>query len=387
MKLDFSKEFIEEVKAANDIIEVASEYFKLQESGDNYIAHCKHTGGDKTPSLTFFPETQSFYCFGCHAGGRNDKTNGSDVIAFIEWVENIPWQDAVIYLARRKGIPLPAATLSKEEHAKQQLYDKILEENRKYWVQLQQDDTVRNWFYNRGIVDDDIAKWRLGSDNGVPVYAIIDEFGRTVGFSRRTDNGKQKYVNDPTSPIFKKGDILYGLNFVKRQIRQLKCIVIVEGYNDAILLQKYGVPACSIMGTSLTDGQIRLIKKYTNNVVLFLDGDDAGIQSTIEHIKALKREQIEVEVINVNGFDPDDIALKYKDKTLSFIVSNKRLAFEFLLNRAIDKYFDNMIRLKKDILRQAEEILECIENDEERMMYKAQVFRLICMDDRDRDIM
>lgn len=387
MKLDFSKEFIEEVKAANDIIEVASEYFKLQKSGDNYVAHCKHTGGDKTPSLTFFPETQSFYCFGCHAGGRNDKTNGSDVIAFIEWVENIPWQDAVIYLAKRKGIPLPATTLSKEERAKQQLYDKILEENRKYWVQLQQDDTVRNWFYNRGITDDDIAKWRLGSDNGVPVYAIIDEFGRTVGFSRRIDNGRQKYVNDPTSPIFKKGDILYGLNFVKRQIRQLKCIVIVEGYNDAILLQKYGVPACSIMGTSLTDGQIRLIKKYTNNVALFLDGDDAGVQSTIEHIKALKREQIEVEVINVNGFDPDDIALKHKDKTLSFIVSNKRLAFEFLLNRVIDKYFDNMIRLKKDILQQVEEILEYIEDDEERMMYKAQVFRLICMDDRDRDIM
>ena len=382
MKLDFSRQFIDEVKAANDIVEVASEYFNLEPSGLLFKSHCKHQGGDKTPSLTFFPDTQSFYCFGCHAGERNGKTGGSDVISFIEWIEEISWQDAIIFLAKRKGIPLPEIELSKEDKMKKDLYDKVLEENRMYWGQLQSNQKTREWFYKRGIEDEDIAKWRLGCHNRDPVYAIIDEFNRTVAFSRRIGTQKNKYVNDSTSPIFKKGNILYGLNFIKKQIRQLDYVILVEGYNDAIMMQKYGVPACAIMGTSLTTSQVNLIKKYTNNVILFLDGDQAGIESTIEHIRNLKKEGFNVEVVNILGFDPDDVAIKYKEESLNFIISTKRMAFQFLINNILNKYFDNIIRLKKETLCQLEEILNYIDDEDEKTTYRTQLTKIICMEER-----
>jgi DNA primase len=104
LKLTFPDEFIKQVKDGNDIIEVASDYFTLTKSGDLYKTRCKHRGGDKTPSLTFFVKTQSFYCFGCHAGKRDGKTEGSDVISFIQWMENIDWQEAVMLLAKRIGM-------------------------------------------------------------------------------------------------------------------------------------------------------------------------------------------------------------------------------------------------------------------------------------------
>lgn len=382
MKLDFSEVFIAEVKAANDIVEIASEYFELHEAGGLYKAHCKHPGGDKTPSLTFFPDTQSYYCFSCHAGKRG-KTSGSDIISFIEWVEGISWQDSIIYLAKRKGLKVPDAELSEEDKKKQKLYDKILDENRLYWAQIQDNKKTLEWFSKKNITEQDIAKWRLGADGNNPVYAIIDEFGRTVAFSKRIGTDKNKYVNDITSPIFKKGEILYGLNFIKKEIRKLGYIVIVEGFNDAIQLQKYSIPAVAIMGTSLTDGQIALIKKYTNNVILFLDGDEPGIASTVEHIKGLKKEKVEVEVVNILGFDPDDVAIKYKNDTGSFINKTKRVAFQFLINNILNEYFDNMIRLKKETIKQLEEILNYIDDETEKEIYRKQLIRIVFIEEKD----
>ena len=391
MKLIFSEDFINKVKEANDIIDVASEYFDLKQYGDVYKTRCKHRGGDKTPSLTFFPKTQSFYCFGCHAGRRDGNTNGSDVISFVQWVEEIEWQDAVIMLADRQGLEIPKAELSNEDKQKKALFDAVLNENRVYWSNLisEKGKEVKEWFYSRGINDADIAKWRLGaccptsSQEGamIPVYTIIDEYNRSVSFSKRFNSDDAKYKNGPTTPIFKKGSIIYGLNFIKKEIRRNNYIVIVEGYNDAIILQKYGVPAGAIMSSLITETQAELIKKYTNNVILFLDGDPAGIDGTISNIKLLKSKGIEVEVINILGFDPDELGLKLKEKTLGFILANKKLAFQFLINNVLDKYFDKMMKLKKETINQLEEILEYIEDDTEKKLYKDLLVNIISLEE------
>lgn len=378
MRLDFPPELVELVKSSNDIIEMANEYFVLEQAGNLYRTHCKHEGGDKTPSLTFFADTQTFYCFACGAGERGTKTSGSDIIAFIQWVENIGWQDAVIYLADRCGIKIPQAKLSKEERAKQKLYEKAMTDNRTYWGKLQLNNPdVLAWFHSKGFTTDDIAKWRLGVDQGVPTYAIIDDYGRTVAFSRRLNTKDSKYKNDCNSDIFKKGNILYGLHNIKKLARQLGFIVIVEGFNDVIMLQRYGIPAVAIMGTSLTDRQILLLKKYTRNVILFLDGDQPGVESTLEHIKTLDKEGFAVEVVNISGDDPDDFALQHKEETLLWINLKKKLGFGFMISVVLDKYLDSVMRLKTGAIKDIESILEHVYHGEEREAYADMAYRII----------
>jgi DNA primase len=186
---------ISRIKEEVDMIDLASEYYELIPSGDLFKAKCKH--GEDTPSLIFYPETQSFYCYGCHAGSK-----GSDVISFIQWMEDLSWQDAIIFLADKINIPI-----IEEEDENQELYNKKLELNRKYWMALKDDPNTLEWFYKKGLSDKDIERWRLGSSFGKPVYSIMDSPGRTVGFSYRNDNNP-KYINDKNDEIFKK-EIFY----------------------------------------------------------------------------------------------------------------------------------------------------------------------------------
>jgi DNA primase len=381
----YGVDFLNKVKEANDIIEVAADYFTLKKYGDIYKTHCIHPGGDKTPSLAFFPNTQSFYCFSCHAGKRDGETNGSDVISFIQWMEDLTWPEAVEHLADRAGIDIPKQEMTQEEKDLQVFYEQALAENRSYWTNLETQNgaEVKGWFHGRGIEDEDIAKWRLGAGKYgsqkdlVPVYAIIDEKGRTASFSYRVADEDGKYKNGQTTAIFKKGAILYGLNFIKRDIRQKEYLVLVEGYNDAIILQKYGVPAAAIMSTSISGGQIELIKKYAKKVILFLDGDAPGIESTLTNIKRLSAEGIEVEVLNIQGSDPDEVCLNYKDKMWDFILDNKRLAFHFMTNSILDKYLDESMRLKKEALEKLEEVIKYIDNDNEKLLYKERIMNIL----------
>lgn len=373
-KIHFPEEFLDEVVAKNNIIEIASEYFDLTKVGSIYQTGCIH--GDKnTKSLTFYPNTNSFYCFGCHAGAA-DTTGSSDVIAFIAWVEDMSWKDAVVYLAKRAGIKLPEKILSEEEKQLQKLYDQIRARNIGYWDELSRDEEITKWFINRGIDQDLINEWRLGSNNGKPVYTIIDDIGRTCGFSIRrkpTEEDGIKYKNSNESPIFKKGSILYGLHRIKRLIRKVGYLVIVEGFNDVIILQKYGVPAVAIMGTSLTDDQITLIKKYTNNVILFLDGDDGGYSNASRLIDKLQKNDVQVKVMDTPGLDPDDLALVKKEGTRSFIECTAMLAGQYKISRLISKYNETHVIISKRLVKDLEKVLEHIVDPIEKELYINQV--------------
>lgn len=350
-KIYFNQDFIAKIKEENDIIDLASDYYKLVPFGELFKACCNH--GENTPSLIFYPIEQSFFCYGCHAG-----ENGSDVISFIQWMENLNWKDAVIFLADRANIPLP-----EEDDVNAGLYAAVLNTNRKYYKALKDDPNTMKWFSDKNFDDEDIKTWRLGSSGGKPVYPIIDEQGRTLAFSYR--NGEDpKYVNDKTSPIFKKGNVLYGLHVAIKNIRKKKYVVIVEGFNDAIILNKYGVPAIALMSTNLTDYQLNKIKHITKKVIVWLDGDDAGINHTETIALKIANEGINSFIINIDKLDPDEVANTKKQQLEDFIFANAKESYSYLVNKYIGKYNEVIITETKILSESVMPIINSIKNED-----------------------
>jgi DNA primase len=312
---------LSQVLEANPIEEVAAEYLTLEVCSPGVSrACCKH--GEKTPSLYFYSNTQKFHCYGCQTHGN--------VLDFVRWMDDSNWYDTLAKLCTRAGIDIPKGQLSEEDKANAALYDRTLEESRGYARALRRDAASKAFFADKGMTDDDLVTWRLGSHYGKPVYSILDERGRTCGFGFRK-GADPKYYNSDGSAIFKKGNILYGLYQGLALVRQEKYLVLVEGYNDAIILQKHGVPAVALMGTAMTDNQVKLVKRYASTAILFLDGDEAGIGNTLRHAIRLVSSGLQARVINLAGRDPDDLARELKDQTGSFIKLHSQEAISYVL--------------------------------------------------------
>jgi DNA primase len=388
------------VKQLRDIPieEVASLYFDLKQMGSITQTSCIH-GSDSGPSLTFFP-TNTFYCFGCGAGKR-PKTEGSDVISFVMWVDNCTFMEAVSKLANLKGLEVPKTGLSAEDKKKQQMFAEAVSQNRLYWEWLQKEERALEYLHGRWIETDDIAKWRIGYipedakhyHKGKIVFSLMNDWGQTVGFSHR-DMTKEfynkpseiaKYINSPKSLIFDKGSILYGLNFVKKQIREKGYVVVGEGFGDTILGQKLGLPFVSVMGTSMTDQHIAILKKYTNTVILWMDGDHGGITATLRHAKALRKEGFIVKVINYNGKDPDDIFADIIDNegygkegrayAEKLVETESLLASQYEIDRIVSHYESQLTELKIKTISQITPVLEEMDGVAERAFSKAMVAR------------
>lgn len=383
-------EFIQQLKQANPIEEVAEDFFELKQVGSVYQAFCPDHK-ERVPSLTFFPESGTFYCFSCGAGRKN-KTGSSDVISFVMWVNNCTWLEAVNLLAARKGIKVPKAELNKEDQERIIAYEKCLETNRQYWVHLQENPQYIQYFLDRGLDKEDIDHWRLGfvprndptKVAGRVVFAIMNDWGQTVAFSYRNmedvfpsqteaekDTGP-KYYNSPQSIIFHKGSILYGLHNIKRLIREKDYIIVGEGFMDAILGQKYGLPFVSIMGTAFTQKHIEIIKRYTHNVIMWMDGDEGGINSVLRSLDPLREAGLSPSILYTPGKDPDDVILEFKEDIESFVMENKRLAGQFEIDLVLDKYRSRLSELKFSTLRELKPIFERIIHPAELEVYAEQ---------------
>ena len=375
------------------IEEVAGLYFDLKQVNNLYQTSCIH-GSDSGPSLTFFTETNTFYCFGCGAGKR-PKTDGSDVISFVMWVDKCSFTEAIHKIANFKGLTIPKEGLSPEEKKQIEMIAKVTQQNRDYWNHLQKEERAIKYLNERGINQEDIDKWRIGyiPENissyhaGKVVFALMNSWGQTVGFSHR-DMTKEfkgeklrgpKYINSPKSPIFDKGNTLYGLNFVKRLIREKGYAVVGEGFGDTILGQKLGLPFVSIMGTSLTDNHIRILKEHTNTVILWMDGDAGGIGATMRHAKALREAGFLVKIINYLGKDPDDIFMDAMQSNTfeeacqitGDIVQHKSiLASQFEINQIMAKVNSDILEIKLNACKTILPILDEMEEGLEKVFVR-----------------
>jgi len=345
-----SPETVEQVRQATDIVQIIGEYVRLKKKGRRFLALCPfHT--EKTPSFSVSPDKQLYYCFGCGQGGT--------VYTFLMEHEKMSFVEAVQYLARRANITIHEDTGS---DIKRELLERINYANQvalDYFHHLLHEAKYREVLQNylkgkRGIVDDTITQFKLGlageAWDGLIKYAATKELSaedlekaglvlrsetkgnyfdrfrqrlmipifnlsqKPIAFGGRTlKKGEPvKYVNSPETPLYVKGNILYGLNFSKDYIRRAMSVFIVEGYFDFISLWQVGVKnVVASSGTAFTLQQARLLARFAEEVYLFFDADTAGQNAALRSVDSLFEAGLEVKVmIPPPGEDPDSIASK-----------------------------------------------------------------------------
>lgn len=343
-----SRETLDRIRSANDIVDTINRYIPLKRAGSNHIALCPFHR-EKTPSFNVNPHRQIFHCFGCGKGG--------DVIAFVMEHEKLPFADAVKRLADEARIPIeenesPEAKAKRTE-ASEMMY--VHNTIASIFHEALTGSPAEDYLISRDIGRTIADKFQLGygvsslgshysweilnscgiiSDQGFPrfagrvIFPIHDDMGRPVGFSGRLIQGQDsmaKYVNSPTTAIFSKGKILYGLHLAKDSISKHGAL-IVEGPMDVLRCHQVGIThVVAPQGTALTEDHARLIKRYTDMVTLCFDSDKAGMDATMKAGDQLLSAGLEVHVVTMpDGHDPD-----------SYIMANGPDRFIELLDAAI----------------------------------------------------
>ncbi len=339
----YSDELIEEVRLANDIVNVISDYVRLQKKGSTHFGLCPFHN-EKTPSFSVSQGKQMYYCFGCGAGGN--------VITFLMQYENYTFQEALQALAQRAGIELPRQEMSVRARQEADRRTRILEVNKvaaKYFyaqLRMEQGQNGMSYFEKRGLSMETLKKFGLGyankfsddlyqylrkqgyedellKDSGLVtiderrggrdkfwnrvMFPIMDVNNRVIGFGGRVmGEGEPKYLNSPETMIFDKSRNLYGLNFARSSRKHY--ILLCEGYMDVIALHQAGFDnAVASLGTAFTAGHANLLKRYAKEVYCTFDSDGAGIKAALRAIPLLKEAGISAKIVKMKPYkDPDE---------------------------------------------------------------------------------
>ena len=370
----YSDDIIEEVRMKNDIVDVVSQYVKLNRRGNTYFGLCPFHN-EKTPSFSVTPSKQMYYCFGCGAGGN--------VYNFVMEYENYTFGEALQHLADRAGVQLPKIEYSREAREKAEKRATLLEINKLaasyFYYQLRRENGSQAYAYliNRGVSEDTIKKFGLGysdkysddlykflksknysddllRESGLfnvderhgmydkfwnrVIFPIMDVNNRVIGFGGRVmGDGKPKYLNSPETKIFDKSRNLYGLNIARTTRKNY--LILCEGYMDVISMHQAGFTnAVASLGTALTSGHASLLKRYTQEVLLLYDSDDAGIRAALRAIPILREAGITSRVVSLKPHkDPDE-----------FIKALGGEEFEKRLERAMDSFMFRIHMAQKE---------------------------------------
>ena len=402
----YSEELIEEVRSRNDIVDVISEYVKLQKKGSSYFGLCPFHN-EKSPSFSVSRTKQMYYCFGCGAGGN--------VFTFIMEYENYSFVEALKMLAERVGMELPEVEYSKEAKEKADLKTAILEVNKlaaKYFyaqLKTEHGKNAHSYLTNRGLSEEIITGFGLGysnkySDdlykylktkgytdeviskaglisiderNGVydkfwnrVMFPIMDVNNRVIGFGGRVmGDAKPKYLNSPETIVFDKSRNLYGLN--RARTSRKPYFLICEGYMDVISLHQAGFSnAVASLGTSLTEGHASLIKRYVNEAYLTYDSDEAGTKAALRAVPILKAAGITAKVIRMEPYkDPDEFIKNLGAEAFEERIAKARNGFMFGLE-ILERQFDmNSPEGKTEFFNEAARRLGNFEEEIERNNY------------------
>lgn len=400
----YSDELIDEIRNNNDIVDVISQYVTLKRSGRNFFGLCPFHK-EKSPSFSVSPDKQIFHCFGCGVGG--------DVFRFVSKIENVDFREAMEILSERVGIEVPT-TGSMKEQEKQQLKAKVYEIN-EIAAQLYHENLYKptskiaqEYIKKRKLDNNTLKSFTIGyagnfdelyrklvecgytekeilasslvnkTSNGQFVdrfrkrlmFPIKDVRDRVIAFGGRVlDDSKPKYINSPENIVYSKGRHLFGLNVAKRN--KIEELIIVEGYMDAISLHQRGITnVVASLGTALTDGQGRLLRKYASKIIIGYDSDGAGQAATLRGLEILKNIGCDVRVLQIEGAkDPDEFVIKYGTGRFKMYVDKAISLVEFKVKNIKQGLNIENASDKIKFLNEVSKIISQVENNIEKEVY------------------
>ena len=408
-----SQEFLDELHDRSDVVDVISSYVQLRQRGRLYTGLCPFHS-EKTPSFTVYPNTQSYYCFGCG--------NGGDVITFIKNYENLDYIEAVKLLADRAGMQMPDDSSQDDSYRKK----RILEANRqaaKFFFKTLNSDAGREariYLRRRGLSDETITRFGIGyapddwsqlkdfliskgfkenelvdaslcsmGRNGRTfdffrsrvMFPVIDVRGQVVAFSGRTmGTDSRKYVNTKDTPVFKKSKILFGMNLAKNA--GTKRVILVEGQMDVISLHQAGfTDAVATLGTAITDEHALMLSRYVEEVLVCYDADEAGQKATRRAIDTLRLAGIPTRVIQLEGGkDPDEIIREKGSSAFKSALDKASGSMEYELLKAQNSVNIDTPDGKVEYLKQVASILARCQSLTEREVWATQASALTGVD-------
>lgn len=396
-------EYIEELTRRVDIVDLVGSYVQLKRKGRLYSGLCPFHS-EKTPSFYVYPDTQSFYCFGCGAGGS--------AVSFMQKMDNISYTEAVKLLGERAGMPAPT-----EDDKTGRLRGRILSMNKEAArffhaclnSTVEEARQARAYWRRRGLDDKTIVKFGLGyaPDDGQALYQylrdkgynqqeldasglfkrsqsgriyclfwkrvitpIFDLRGNVIAFGGRVlDDSKPKYVNSPETLVYHKSDTVFALQLAKRSAARR--YVLCEGYMDVITMQQAGIDtAVCACGTALTPDQVRLISQYAEEVILCYDSDEAGQKATLRSLELFRSSPVKVGVLQIPGAkDPDEYIKKYGPERFQALLDGVGSALDFRLENLCRKYDLKEDSQRLQYVKEAVEMLAQRSNPTEREVY------------------
>ena len=404
--IQYTDELKEEIRTANDIVDVISQYVTLKRSGRNFFGLCPFHK-EKSPSFSVSADRQYFHCFGCHKGG--------DVFTFISEIERISFKESLEFLAERAKISLPVtqnAEFNKNQYLKDRMYKinaetTIFYHERLYkpFAKIAQDyvkqrkldnntlkafkigysgeyNELYKFLKSKSFKDEEILATGLvnKTEKGDFIdryrkrlmFPIMDVSGRVIAFGgRKLENNEKmaKYINSNENLVYSKKKHLFALNLAKQS--ESKKIILVEGYMDAISLYQRGFDnVVASLGTALTEEQGRLLRKYSEQVILSYDSDSAGQEAILRGLSILENQGCDARVLQMEGAkDPDEYVIKYGSGRFKLLVENAISLVEFKIKMLKNKYNLENSSDKIRFLKEITKILSNVENKIEKEIY------------------
>lgn len=412
-----SDEKVQEVRSRAAILDIVSDYVRMKKTGANYQGLCPFHN-EKTPSFSINPGKEIFHCFGCGAGG--------DVFAFIMKMEGLSFPEAVRFLAARTGVTIEDRAQTPEERSKadeQDLYYRISENAALFYSRMlaesKEGEPGRIYLAGRNIDSSASSACRLGfapdrwdalakhlEKSNLPLdkaeqlglvrrresggfydifrnrllFPISDPRGRCIAFGGRVlDDSLPKYLNSPESPVYHKGEVLYGFHLAKQAIREDGGVFLVEGYFDHLALFRAGFKnAVATCGTALTAAQVKLLKRHADKIYTLFDADKAGEKATIRAMDLFLEHGVSARVVTlVEGEDPDSFLGKFGVEAFRERVGNAVPIFEYFALQLCRKYDLGSVEGKVKVLEELSSRLARMENQLERDLYIKEVSRLV----------
>ena len=373
---------LEEIKLKISIEELVSGYLPLKKAGRNLKGLCPFHN-DTKPSFMVSPEKGIAYCFACNTGG--------DIFKFIQLIEKVDFPQAVRILAERTNVKLPSYNPQKQDARAKTLKLNQLT-TRFYQDQLKNHPEHQQYFLGRGLKPETIEHFQLGyspdsyqalknhlieqgyeesdliaagltNQRSIADKTSYDRFrnrlmfplfnaqGQPVGFAGRIiEQGEPKYLNSPDTPAYQKSFVVYGLNWAKEAIKKEDLVIVVEGYMDVIATHQWGTKnTVATSGTALTPQQLKLLKRYTQNIAFAFDADAAGMQATQRGIELAQQAGFNITILQIpNGKDPDECIQK-NPQDWEKAIEKRVPAMDFYLNHAFSQYNKNDLEGKKAI--------------------------------------